>query len=67
MDDSCADGFTPGESKLKLIDLKNGYYAVVIAGYSTEDTADAVHVFNHYSEYPMFKGTSLRLRGRTIL
>ena len=65
--ENCTEEFTSGESMIKLIDLKTGYYAIIIAGYTKEDTQDAVYVFNNYKDYPSFTGTEVKLRGRTIL
>jgi hypothetical protein len=65
--EDCTRGFTTGESMIKLIDLKTGYYAIIIAGYTKEDTADAVHVFNSYKSYPKFIGEEVKLNGRIVL
>lgn len=59
----CNEGFVENESMIKLIDLKNGYYAIIIAGWEKEDTADAVYAFNNYA----LTGTNIKLRGKVII
>ncbi|MBR9683536.1 hypothetical protein GOV03_03270 [Candidatus Woesearchaeota archaeon] len=45
----CAEGFSPGKAKLKMFDSGSGKMAMLVAGYSGEDTRLAGKVLAHRS------------------
>ncbi len=46
----CTEGFEPGKAKIQLFQHANGNYALLIAGYSGEDTRLAAKVLANYPE-----------------
>jgi hypothetical protein len=47
--DKCADGFTEGTAKIKWFGDKN---ALLVAGYSAQDTVGASRVVSNFGDYP---------------
>ncbi|MBN2142661.1 hypothetical protein JW711_05005 [Candidatus Woesearchaeota archaeon] len=47
---NCAEGFTPGKAVIKLFPSKN---ALLVAGYSAQDTLGATYVLADYEDYDL--------------
>ena len=50
--ENCAEGFTPGEATLQLFE-NGGNVALLVAGYSGEDTRQAAYVLSEYDKYAL--------------
>jgi len=62
----CTDGFTQGSAMIKLFDQSGSNVAMLVAGYSADDTrraATAVHKFRSYSG---FKGSEVKVSGTSM-
>jgi len=59
----CAEGFSPGKARLKMIDSGAGNLAMLVAGYSGEDTRLAGKVVAH--RYGELSGEEMEVSGTT--
>jgi len=59
---ACAEGFNPGTARVKLFD-NDGMYAMLVAGYSGEDTRLAGKVIAH--RYDELTGEEVEIEGTT--
>jgi len=59
---NCADGFTPGVARVKWFD-NSGAYAMLVAGYSGEDTRLAGRVISHRADE--LTGDEVEIEGTT--
>ena len=59
--EDCAEGFAPGRAKIEL--FRNGRgIAMIVAGFSAEDTQTAGNILSHYEDYSSnFAGELLRV------
>ncbi|MBD3318277.1 S-layer protein, partial [Candidatus Woesearchaeota archaeon] len=57
---NCAEGFEEGKGIAKVMDLSNGKVALLVAGYSAEDTRAAAKVLANYKDYPL-SGTEVEV------
>lgn len=64
--ENCAEGYLPGRGYVEL--FRNGKgIAMVVAGYSAEDTRIAANIVSHYKDYSAnFVGTKLRASNALI-
>lgn len=63
---NCAEGFVEGSAKVKLFEHANGNVAMMIAGYSAQDTMRAVRVVSEYDKWSGFAGDELEVTGTTL-
>ncbi len=59
----CAEGFTPGKARVKLFEQANGNVAMLVAGYSGQDTRLAGKVVSHRASE--LSGTEVVIEGTT--
>ncbi|MGC8929377.1 MAG: S-layer protein [Candidatus Woesearchaeota archaeon] len=60
----CWEGFTPGKAIIKLFEHSNGNVALLVAGYSADDTRRASKVLANYKDYASkLKGTEVVVSG----
>ncbi len=62
--DNCADGFTAGKARVKLFEHANGNVAMLVAGYSGEDTQLAGRVIAQQPE--KLTGMELEIEGTSL-
>lgn len=64
--EDCAEGFSPGRARLEL--FRNGKgIAMVVAGFSADDTQTAARILSHYEDYSSnFAGDRLRISSAWI-
>ncbi len=66
--DNCADGFVPGEAKIKLYQNLEGQgdnVALLVAGYAADDTRRAGRVLGNWRDYNLV-GTEVKVTGTTL-
>lgn len=67
--DMCAEGFTEGKAKVKMYDdtmgMASGKVALLVAGYSAEDTRRAAKVVANYDEYEL-SGMEVEVSGTSM-
>jgi len=63
---SCAEGFIEGSAKVKLFEQANGNVAMMIAGYSADDTTRATRVVADFGQYTGFEGEEIEVTGTTM-
>jgi hypothetical protein len=61
----CGAGFEAGKAKIKLYE-NSGKVAMLVAGYSAEDTLRATRVVGNYKAYPNFKGMEVEVSGTSL-
>ncbi len=60
----CTEGFEPGKGMIKLFEQDNGNVAILVAGYSADDTRRAAKVLANYKDYAdKLKGTEVVVTG----
>ncbi|MEM2121452.1 MAG: S-layer protein [Candidatus Woesearchaeota archaeon] len=63
----CWEGFTPGKALIKLFEHPNGNVALLVAGYSADDTRRAARVLANYKDYASkLKGTEVVVTGTDL-
>lgn len=64
--ENCADGFTPGKAMIKLFDTGADTVALLVAGYSGEDTTAAAQVVARFEQYAdVFSGEAVEVSETT--
>ena len=63
---NCADGFNEGSAIIKLFEHANGNVAIMIAGYSADDTRRATRVVADFDKYDEFVDTEIEVSGTTM-
>jgi len=56
----CAAGFTPGKAMIKSFE-KTGKVAILVAGYSADDTVGASRVLANHGDYAAFAGSEVEI------
>ena len=62
--DQCLEGLSPGKARIKLFDYGNGNLAMLVAGYSGDNTRLAGRVIAHRSDE--LRGTEVQVEGTTL-
>lgn len=63
---NCAAGFVAGSAKVKLFEQANGNVAMMVAGYSADDTKRATKVVSDFDQYSGFEGMEIEVSGTTM-
>jgi hypothetical protein len=64
---TCTDGFTQGKARIQLFDQAGGKVAMLVAGYSADDTRRAASVVHNFRNYASsFKGTEVQVSGTSM-
>jgi hypothetical protein len=58
--ESCVEGFEEGKAKLALY-TRRGKTALLVAGYTAQDTLAAAYVLADYGDYPQLTGSAVEL------
>ena len=56
----CAAGFEEGKGIIQLVEFANGNVAMIVAGYSADDTRNAATVVANYNDYAL-SGTKMEV------
>jgi hypothetical protein len=64
---TCTDGFTQGKARVQLFDQGSSHVAMLVAGYSADDTRRAATVVHNFRNYASsFKGTEVQVSGTSM-
>ena len=62
----CGEGFEPNKAKIKLFEQTGGKVAMLVAGYSADDTVRASKVVANFGDYPGFSGMEVEVSGTSM-
>jgi hypothetical protein len=62
----CTEGFTAGSAMIKLFEQSGDNVAMLVAGYSAEDTRRAATAVNKFRSYSGFRGMEVKVSGTSM-